>query len=173
MITGSNLFGPITQLGYLTDDIEATARAWTDMLGIGPWTLMQSVTMHATMNGEDSDIEIDVALAYKDDVQIELIKPLNDAPSPYQEFVKAGIWGLHHVQFETDDMEASIEDARNAGLEPVCKINQGGGVFTYLKGPGVWFELIQTGPELLGFYEMIKSRSKGWDHKNLLDTVEL
>jgi len=96
-LIGTELFGPISQLGYLTDDIPATARMWTGTSGIGPWTLMQNVVMKATMDGSASDIEIDVALAYKDDVQIELIKPLNDAPSPYREYVEAGIWGLHHV----------------------------------------------------------------------------
>jgi hypothetical protein len=33
-----NLFGPITQIGYLTDDIETTAAFWTQTSGIGPWT---------------------------------------------------------------------------------------------------------------------------------------
>ncbi len=169
----SKLFGPISQLGYLTDDIEATARTWTDTSGIGPWTLMEGVIMHAVMDGEPSDIEIDVALVYKGDIQIELIKPLNNAPSPYREYANAGIWGLHHVQFETDDMDTSIEQARHVGLESVCQIEQGGGSYTYLKGTGVWFELIQAGPELLKFYQMIKAKCDHWDGKELLSVAKI
>ena len=167
------LFGPISQLGYLTDDIQATAHLWTKTSGIGPWTLMQDVVMNATMDGAPSEIKIDVALAYKNDVQIELIKPLNDAPSPYREYVEAGIWGLHHVQFTTNDMAASTRKAKSAGLEPACIINQGGGVYTYFRGPGVWFELIEAGDELLGLFQHIKSQADGWDRKRLFNILKL
>ena len=172
-MTQSELFGSISQLGYLTDDIETTARFWTDTSGIGPWTLMQGVVMAATMDGAPSNIEIDVALAYKGDVQIELIKPLNDAPSPYREYVEAGIWGLHHVQFTTGDMAASIKKAEQAGLNAACTIDQGGGVYTYLRGPGIWFELIEASEGLLGLYQMIKGNSEDWDGKNLIRKLEL
>ena len=54
-----NLFGPITQIGYLTDDIETTAAFWTQTSGIGPWTRMSGVSMATTMDGEPSTINID------------------------------------------------------------------------------------------------------------------
>lgn len=164
----SHLFGPITQLGYLTDDIEATARLWTDTSGIGPWTRMRSVTLEATMDGQPSEIMIDVALAYKGDMQIELIKPLNEAPSPYLDNMRAGLWGLHHVQFTTEDMDAALAQARQAGLDVACTIDQGGGIYTYLRGHGVWFELMQAGEGLLGFFEMIKGARDGWDGEELI-----
>ena len=170
---GENLFGPISQLGYLTDNIAGTARMWTETSGIGPWTLMPDVTMSATMNGEPVEIKIDVALAYKDDVQIELITPLCSSPSPYREYVDAGIWGLHHVQFMTDDMDASVERAKAAGLEPACVIDQGGGIYTYLKGPGIWFEVMEASEGLLGLFQVIKSSSEGWDGKELFRDFQL
>ena len=77
-----NLFGPITQIGYLTDDIETTAGFWTQTSGIGPWTRMSGVSMATTMDGQPSDINIDVAITYKGDVQIELIKPFATHPLP-------------------------------------------------------------------------------------------
>jgi len=163
-----NLFGDITQLGHLTDDIEATAKAWTDTTGIGPWTRMSNVTMAAKMNGEDVEINIDVALAYKGDVQIELIKPLCDTPSPYSANKKAGIWGLHHIQFTTDDMDASLEVAKAPGLEPVCLIEAGGGKYAYLKGPGVWFELMEANEGLQGLFAFIKAASVDWDGSDLI-----
>jgi hypothetical protein len=163
-----HIFGPISQLGYVTDDIEATARMWTATSGIGPWTRMRGVTMTAIMEGKPTDISIDVALAYKGDVQIELIKPLCDSPSPYQENKRAGLWGLHHVQFQTKNMAESIELAKSAGLEVSCKIDQGGGIYNYLRGPGVWFEIMEAGEGLVGLFEMIKSASDGWDGQELI-----
>jgi len=169
----SDLFGPISQLGYLTDNIEATARMWTDTSGIGPWTLMRDVVMNATMDGVPSDIKIDVALAYKGDIQIELIKPLSDSNSPYRDNQRAGIWGLHHVQFMTNDMALTIDQAQAAGLEASCLIDQGGGKYTYLKGPGIWFELMEASEELLGLFQMIKSSSEGWDGQELFRELQL
>jgi len=162
------IFGPVTQLGHLTDDIEATARAWTKATGIGPWTRMSDVNMAANVNGEDVEIKIDVALCYQGDVQIELIKPLCDTPSPYSEYKKAGFWGLHHVQYVTDDMEASLAKAEAAGLELACRIEQGGGIYCYLRGHGIWFELMQPSEGLMGLFQFIKSSCETWDGKELI-----
>ena len=75
--------GPITQLGYLTDNLEKTATLWAQVIGVGPFTRMAGVMMPATMDGETVEIKIELALAYQDGVQIELIQPLCDSPSPY------------------------------------------------------------------------------------------
>lgn len=168
-----NLFGPITQIGYLTDDIETTAGFWTQTSGIGPWTRMSGVSMAATMDGQPSDINIDVAITYKGDVQIELIKPLCDSPSPYQAYKQAGLWGLHHVQFTTKNMDASVELAKSAGLEIACTISQGGGIYNYLRGPGVWFEMIEASKDLEMFFGMIKSACDDWDGNELIRDITL
>ena len=52
-----NDFGPITQLGYLTDDLDKTAKIWTS-LGVGPFMRMSNVIMPATMDGQTVDIKI-------------------------------------------------------------------------------------------------------------------
>jgi len=163
-----DVFGPITQIGYLTDNIEAAAQAWTATSGIGPWTRMSGIKMAATMDGSPTEIIIDVALAYKGDVQIELIKPLSHTPSPYSDYQAAGLWGLHHLQFSTDDMAASLKHAEAAGLELACTIDQGGGIYNYLRGPGVWFELMEASEPLKGLFAMIKSAREDWDGTELI-----
>ena len=164
----TQLFGPISQLGYLTDDIEATARAWTDTTGVGPWTLMSGVSLPAVMEGEKVEFKIDLALSYQGDVQIELIKPLCDTPSPYRANVEAGLWGLHHVQFMTENMAAAIKKAQDAGLEAACIIESvGGGNYTYLRGPGVWFEVMEATEGLLGLLQMIKATTTDWNGDNM------
>ena len=168
-----NLFGPITQIGYLTDDIKTTAAFWTQTSGIGPWAHMSGVSMSTKMDGEPSIINIDVAITYKGDVQIELIKPLCDSPSPYLANKRAGLWGLHLMQFTTKDMNASVELAKSAGLELACTISQGGGVYNYLRGHGVWFEMIQASEELEMFFGMIKSACDDWDGKELIRDIAL
>lgn len=169
-----NLFGPISQLGYVTHDLEATAKAWSDTIGVGPWTRMPDVTLGATMDGEHVEFKIHVGLVYHNDMQVELIQPLCDTPSPYTEYMKAGIQGLHHVQFITDDMDAAIAKAVANGLEPACIIDAtGGGKYTYLRGPGVWFEVMEANAGLRGLFAFIKSKCENWDGETLIEDFGL
>lgn len=39
----SRLFGPITQNGYVVEDVEAAARFWAGTLGVGPFFILPSV----------------------------------------------------------------------------------------------------------------------------------
>jgi hypothetical protein len=120
------------------------------------------------MDGKDVEINIDVALTYKDDVQVELIKPLCDTPSPYSANKKAGLWGLHHLQFTTDDIDASIAAAIKSGLELACFIEAGGGKYAYLRGPGIWFELMEANEGLKGLFSFIKAASVDWNGSDLI-----
>jgi len=155
-------FGSITQLGYLTDDLDAAAMAWTK-LGVGPFTKMSSVIMSATMDREAVEIKIDLALAYQGDVQIELIQPLCDNPSPYSENKRAKLWGAHHTQFTVDDLDVAIAKCEAAGMEMACEITSGGGRYIYMRGDAGWIELTAPNPGLAMFFDMIKKSCAEWD----------
>lgn len=155
-------FGPITQLGYLTNDLDKTAAAWTK-LGVGPFTKMSGVKMPATMNRETVEIKIDLALAYQGDVQIELIQPLCDSPSPYLENRQAGIWGAHHTQFTVEDVDIAITACEAAGMEMACEITSGGWRYIYMRGAAGWIELTAPNPGLDMLYGMIRKSCEEWD----------
>jgi len=154
--------GPITQLGYLTDDLESAAAAWVK-LGVGPFTKMSGVMMPAVMDGEKVEIKIDLGLAYKGDVQIELIQPLCDSASPYRENKRAGFWGAHHTQFTVEDLDAAIAHCEAAGMELACEITSGGGRYIYMRGAAGWIELTMPNPGLAMFYDIIKKSCTEWD----------
>ena len=155
-------FGPITQLGYLTDKLDKTAEAWTK-LGVGPFTKMSGVSMPATMDGETVEIKIDLGLAYQGDVQIELIQPLCDSASPYRENKRAGIWGAHHTQFTVEDLDAAIAHCEAAGMDMACEITSGGGRYIYMRGAAGWVELVAPNAGLQMFFDMIKKSCADWD----------
>lgn len=159
-------FGPITQLGFLTDDLNAAAEAWTK-LGVGPFTKMAGVKMPATMYGETVEIKIDLALAYQGDVQIELIQPLCHSPSPYLENKKLGIWGAHHTQFTVEDLDVAVAACEAAGMELACEITSAGARYIYMKGAAGWIELASPNPGLDLFFGMIKSSCDAWDDETV------
>lgn len=156
-------FGPITQLGYLTDDIEKTATLWAGVMGVGPFTRMSDVKMTATMDGEPTEILIDVALSYQNDIQIELIQPKCDNPSPYQLNKQIGLWGSHHTQFTVDDLDGAITKAEASGMETACVIESAGARYIYMRGDAGWIELTSPNPGLEMFFGMIRKSCEDWD----------
>jgi len=162
--------GPITQLGYLTDNLEKTAAAWTK-LGVGPFTKMTGVNMPAIMDGGTVEIKINLALAYQGDVQIELIQPLCDSPSPYQANKRAGLWGSHHTQFTVDDLDAAIAECESAGMEMACEITSGGGRYIYMRSDAGWIELTIPNPGLAIFFDTIKKSCTEWDGKTVWNSL--
>jgi len=70
-------------------------------------------------------------------------------------------------------MDEAIKLGLASGLEVVCEIEQGGGRYVYLHGPGGWFELIEAGEGLKGFFGMMKTACENWDGKELLRPLSL
>ena len=77
------------------------------------------------------------------------------------------------MQFTTKDINASVELAKSIGLELACTISKGGGVYNYLRGHCVKFEMIQASEELEMFFGMIKSACDDWDGKELIRDIAL
>jgi hypothetical protein len=126
----SPILGPATQLGFVVRDVEAAMRHWIEVFGVGPFLFMErgvsqppSVTF---MRGEPVTVELRLAFGFMGDVQIELIEQVNDAPSPYSEFLAAGREGLQHLGFWVHDHARASRIVEQAGYEPVYEIRVAG-----------------------------------------------
>ena len=85
----SRIFGAVCQNGYVVRDIRAAMDHWVNVMGVGPWYYIDKVkTDYFRHRGQDSAMEMSVALANSGDLQIELIQQRNDAPSMYKEFLE-------------------------------------------------------------------------------------
>lgn len=158
----SRLFGPIRQSGYLVDDLEGAIDHWTRTLGVGPFFVLADVAMvDPVYRGRPCEARIDIALANSGNLQIELVKQTNDAPSIYREWLDLGNLGLHHVGFFVDDIEACV-----AALDPVPERLQHGRNFCYIDTeahPGTIAELIALDQGMRGLFDSIRSASVDWD----------
>lgn len=133
----NELFGPVGQVGYVVDDLEASARTWFDTTGIGPWTIVPDVPLdHFTYNGEPTDIRFGMATAYTGGVQIELIQQTNDVPSMYRELRDTFGPGVQHVCFYPPDYDAAMDHALATGFTVGQEGALAGIRFAYLRGPG-------------------------------------
>jgi len=159
--------GDIIQMAYLPEDFDATLRYWTETVGVGPFYLMENIQLgEMRYRGEPTDARFSIAIAYWGDIQIELIRPENDAPSIYSgEYAVKD--RLHHICIFVD----SIADARRACAEAGAEILVEGkvgdsGEVIYVDaggGPGHVIELLQPMAGSEGLFAMIKDAARDWD----------
>jgi hypothetical protein len=161
-------FGDIRQLGYVVQDLGRAVETWTTQLGVGPWTIIRDITLQSVYRGEPSAPLVDIALAYRGDLQIELIEQRNTAPSPYRPYIERGHYGLHHTAFLSERIDADVGRAEAAGLEVVCDIRMPmGGRYVYLQSAGLgsqlYVELLEATPMLTQMFAQGIAAAAAWD----------
>lgn len=159
--------GPVTQICWVTDDIDATTTLLTDQFGVGAWTRLDSIEFSeetTTLRGEPVRFVCNIALGYAGDLQLEVIAPV-EGPTIHAEFLAEHGAGLHHVCFEVDDMAAAVAGAEEAGLPVLMRGSMMGGEieFAYLDGSAggaPYIELARIGPAMREFYDAVRTASR-------------
>jgi methylmalonyl-CoA/ethylmalonyl-CoA epimerase len=162
---GISAIGPVMQIAFVPKDFDAAVRYWTENMGVGPFFLMENIQLgDMRYLGEPSDCVFSIAIAYWGDMQIELIRQDNNAPSIYR-----GQEGgaLHHTCVLTDDIENARRIAEESGATILVegKVAPDGAVL-YVDtggGPGSIVEILQMSSGSEGLFAMIKAASVGWD----------
>jgi methylmalonyl-CoA/ethylmalonyl-CoA epimerase len=162
---GISAIGPVMQIAFVPTDFDAAIEHWTQIMGVGPFFLIENIALEEMRYlGKPSDCVFTIALAYWGDMQIELIRQENDAPSIYR-----GCEGgaLHHTCVLTDDIETArgIADAAGATILVEAKVGEDGAVL-YVDtggGPGTIVEILQPASGSDALFAMIKDASLGWD----------
>jgi len=138
------------QVGIVVRDVEKTAQLYQDLLGIGPWSIMDvgpyidSVTYKGKRVEKPSFL---VGMAMAGNMQIELIQPINE-DLPYTDFLKEHGEGLHHVgHIQVPDVDAAVRDLEAQGFPCVFAGDSPQTKFAYVdmsKSLGVIVELVQA-----------------------------
>ena len=143
-------------MGIVVNDAEKAACEYWDLLGIGPWTLIDFKPPYVTegvLHGiamNTTDFHVRAALADHEGLQLELLEPVY-GPSTHREFLKTHGQGIHHLSFgavpDHDHMVAALE---RHGCEIESTGLLGGAVtFTYMatqQALGTVFEVVKTHP---------------------------
>jgi methylmalonyl-CoA/ethylmalonyl-CoA epimerase len=162
---GLSAIGPVMQIAFVPDDFDAAIAHWTTVMGIGPFFLIENIKLPDSLYlGQPNECVFSIAIAYWGDVQVELIRQENDAPSIYR---GAEGKGLHHTCVLTEDIDAARATAEAAGAKVLVegRVDPDGAVL-YVDsggGPGGIVEILQPATGTLGLFEMIKAASQGWD----------
>ncbi len=164
-----NNFGGIRQVAYLVEDIEAAMDSWIKKAGLGPFVWYKNLTLQMDYKGVPSEALLQVAIAYRGNLQIELIQQCNDAPSPYRDFFLNKRMGLHHLAYVTGDISASLEQAKKQGYEVIATINQTVGNYAYFQDPAmpeVFYEFLELSPGIEAYWQDCIEKTRIWDGSN-------
>lgn len=104
----------ISHIGIATSDLEEAKKLYGDVFGL-------------EFLGEEivEEQKVKVAMFKAGDVRIELLKPLSE-DSPIGKFIQNKGPGVHHIAFEVENTEKSIEDLSQKGLSMIDKTSRTG-----------------------------------------------
>ena len=160
--------GPVMQLSFCPADYDAALAHWI-ALGAGPFFEMHHVALeNVKFRGLPSPIDFSMALGYLGDIQIELIRQHNDAPSMYTEWRAEGREGLQHMCVLVDDIaEARRRVAAQGGtVLQEGDLPGGAGAVIYVDtggGPGTVMEYLQIGEAGRQGFAMMREAHRTWD----------
>ena len=160
--------GPVMQLAFVPKDFDAALRHWTETMGVGPFFSLEHIALlNCRYEGQPAEIDFSIAIAYWGDIQIELIRQHNDAPSIYKRWRDEGREGLHHVCIVVDDMAHARAVCAAVGARVVQEGEvAGGGEVIYVDaggGPGGLIELIALPRSTLDGFAAMRELCRQWD----------
>lgn len=109
----------VIQIGILVRNVENAAEAWSRFLNMEPIfieTAEYEVT-GASYLGKPCYGMLKQAVFELENIQIELISPMNDEPSVWRDCLERDGEGLHHIAFFTSNMALSVNNMADAGYK--------------------------------------------------------
>lgn len=160
--------GEIMQIAYVPADFDAALAFWLGTMGAGPFFALDHVQLEdVKYQGAPAEIDFSLVIGYWGDIQIELIRQHNDAPSIYKAWRDAGREGVHHVCILVGDMAEARRVCAAAGATVAQEGKlAGGGEVIYVDtggGPGTMVEILQGGQGTGDFFAMMRQAARGWD----------
>lgn len=156
----------IRQMGYVTDDLEASASAWVKTMGAGPFFTLPDMGFQSwTYLGEPQEMTLDIAFGQVGDMMIELIRPNGPWPNVYGASMPRGRVPHHHGVL-VEDVEASArlmsgQAITRAELSPETELRY----FDCRDQTGLFIELITDNEESRGFFAASIAAANSWDGK--------
>jgi len=123
----------LVQAGMVVKDIQQTVKNYWNILGVGPWGMLHCkppVLHDPTYMGKPGNFTMHAAFAMAGEVQIEPIEHLT-GENIYQDFLVEHGEGIHHLQFEVDDVAETCRIMNKEGFPTLMSLgfNYGGAAY--------------------------------------------
>lgn len=139
----------ITQVGIIVSDIEARARAWSDILGLPMPEIIITDTVDVAQTeykGQSTPARAKLAFFHMGQVDVELIEPI-DGPSTWRDQLEAHGDSLHHIAFQIKGMGEKLVYLQSKGVPLIQRGEYTGGRYAYVDGMnqlGAILELLEN-----------------------------
>ena len=139
----------VTQVGIVVKDIEATARAWSQLLGLPMPAIRVTDPVEQAQTeyrGERTPARARLAFFPLGQVTVELIEPLG-GPSTWKEHLDARGESVHHIAFEVQGMKDTLAYLAASDVPLLQKGEYTGGRYAYVDSAdklGVVLELLEN-----------------------------
>lgn len=165
------ILGPVMQNAFVVPDLEHAIGHWTQIMGVGPFFLFERIafTEYVFRGRAVQPMALTIAIAYWGDLQIELIRQLDDSPSIYTEFQAAHGSGLHHMGVMSHALDAELAELARRGVRPVQQGSLPGMRFAYIATdhhPGGMIELIEATRGAQALFERMREAARSWDGRD-------
>jgi len=155
MTTGADRklsFKGVMQIAYIVPDLKAAIEQYRSAVNVGPWYVSEHfIGEEKTYRGVATNVDMTIAMSYSNQMCIELIQQLNDAPSVYTEVRDRRGYGFHHWGVGTYEFETDAARYRANGYELAF--------WTMLRGaPLAYFDTTGHLPGMIELIEMNKMR---------------
>jgi methylmalonyl-CoA/ethylmalonyl-CoA epimerase len=161
-------FGKISQIAFLPQDWDATFDYWTRVMGAGPfYDLAHIPLVNTRYRGTPQPCDISAALGYWGDLQIELLRQHDNAPSIYREWIDGGRSGVHHIGIVVDDFDAAFAALLAEGGVAVQETEipdvSRAAYFEMPGEPTPLIEILGLRPEFVRLWEKMRRTAAEWD----------
>ena len=166
----------VVQIAYHVPDIKVAAHRFSEQTGAGPFFVSPEIKLSAGLHrGEDCLFVHSSAYGQWGEVMVEFVQQDSVGPSPFRDLYEPNQRGLHHLAVMTDDLPKSYEHFRGHGVELATQAWTLSGVeFAFLDALstlGHFIEIYEATPQLLGFYQRVRTLSKDWNGRVPLRNV--
>ena len=124
----------VTQVGIIVHDIEAKARAWSQILGLPMPQIIITDTLEIEQTAyqdQPTTAQAKLAFFHMGQVDIELIEPIGE-PSTWKDQLDQHGASLHHIAFQVQGMRDKLAYLDANGIPLVQKGEYTGGRYAYV-----------------------------------------
>jgi glyoxalase/bleomycin resistance protein/dioxygenase superfamily protein len=155
------------QLGFVVEDLLATAQKWVSTMGVGPFHIMPRTQGGGLYRGQQGTTDVQVAVAQAGPVQIELIEDFADGPSVFRERrLFSGASGLHQLCTVTPNFDAKRQHFLDLGYQIAGEITDPRYRVAYVDTVddfGFYTEIVEDKPSFAANLARIAQTCAEWD----------
>lgn len=172
------MFGAVTQVAYVVEDIDVAMQHWQDQYGVGPFLVCRNeapLTNAWYRGARMEETRINIAFAYVGEMQLELIELIGDTPSHYKEALDRNQTGVHHYAVCVEDFPKAYNYALDNGYVAVVDAGIDGlARMSYVENSeGMILEVIEWNPMTMPYFDGLEQLVKSADKAQLVHEFKL